>query len=82
MAIKFSYAFREAVKSLNASSILDSLLNTFNSSLVDISEDDNRLLVSFREWPESLLSHIFTINVDYNELSKKYLKISVLVYLI
>ena len=76
MATKFSYAFREAVKSLNASSILDSLLNTFNSSLVDISEDDNRLLVSFREWPESLLSHIFTINVDYNELSKKSLKIN------
>src|SRR5574344_1015097 len=76
MTTQFSYAFREAVKSLNASSILDSLLNIFNSSLIDISENDNRLLVSFREWPESLLSHIFTINVDYNELSKKSLKIN------
>ena len=76
MTTQFSYAFRESVNSLNASSILDSLLNIFNSSLVDITEDENRLLVSFREWPESLLSHIFTINVDYNELSKKSLKIN------
>src|SRR5574344_2161747 len=76
MTTQFSYAFRESVKSLNASSILDSLLNIFNSSLIDISENENRLMVSFREWPESLLSHIFTINVDYNELSKKSLKIN------
>ena len=76
MTTKFSNTFKEAVESLNASSILDSLVQIFNSSLVDISEDENRLLVSFREWPESLLSHIFTINVDYNELSKKSLKIN------
>ena len=76
MTTQFSYAFRESVKSLDASSILDSLLNIFNSSLIDISENENRLMVSFREWPESLLSHIFTINVDYNELSKKSLKIN------
>lgn len=76
MTTQFSYAFRESIKSLDASSILDSLLNIFNSSLIDISENENRLMVSFREWPESLLSHIFTINVDYNELSKKSLKIN------
>ena len=73
----FSNAFKERIKSLNVQSISDKILTVLNNAFDSVQKDDSKVLISFKEFESnSLLSHIFTVNVDFVQLSKNILKIN------
>lgn len=73
----FSNNFKERIKSLNVQSISDKILTVLNSAFDSVQQDDGKVLISFKEFESnSLLSHIFTVNVDFVQLSKNTLKIN------
>ena len=73
----FSNNFKERIKSLNVQSISDKILTVLNSAFDSVQQDDGKVLISFKEFESnSLLSHIFTVNVDFVQLSKNVLKIN------
>lgn len=73
----FSNNFKERIKSLNVQSISDKILTVLNNAFDSVQQDDGRVLISFKEFESnSLLSHIFTVKVDFVQLSKNTLKIN------
>ena len=73
----FSNNFKERIKSLNVQSISDKILTVLNNAFDSVQQDDGKVLISFKEFESnSLLSHIFTVNVDFVQLSKNVLKIN------
>lgn len=73
----FSNAFKEQIKGLNVQSISDKILNVLNNAFDSVQRDDSKVLISFKEFEtNSVLSHIFTVNVDFVQLSKNVLKIN------
>ena len=73
----FSNNFKERIKGLNVQSISDKILTVLNSAFDSVQQDDGKVLISFKEFESnSLLSHIFTVNVDFVQLSKNTLKIN------
>lgn len=73
----FSNNFKERIKSLNVQSISDKILTVLNSAFDSVQQDDGKVLISFKEFESnSVLSHIFTVNVDFVQLSKNVLKIN------
>lgn len=73
----FSNNFKERIKSLDVQSISDKILTVLNSAFDSVQQDDGKVLISFKEFESnSLLSHIFTVNVDFVQLSKNVLKIN------
>ena len=73
----FSNAFKEQIKGLNVQSISDKILTVLNNSFDSIQQDDGKVLISFKEFESnSVLCHIFTVNVDFVQLSKNVLKIN------
>ena len=73
----FSNAFKEQIKGLNVQSISDKILTVLNNAFDSIQNQDGKVLISFKEFESnSLLSHIFTVNVDFVQLSKNVLKIN------
>ena len=73
----FSNNFKERIKSLNVQSISDKILTVLNNAFDSVQQDDGKVLISFKEFEsDSLLSHIFTVNVDFVQLSKNTLKIN------
>ena len=73
----FSNNFKERIKGLNVQSISDKILTVLNSAFDSVQQDDGKVLISFKEFESnSLLSHIFTVNVDFVQLSKNVLKIN------
>ncbi len=73
----FSNNFKERIKSLNVQSISDKILTVLNNSFDSVQKDDSKVLISFKEFESnSILSHVFTVNVDFVQLSKNVLKIN------
>ena len=73
----FSNNFKERIKSLNVQSISDKILTVLNNAFDSVQKVDSKVLISFKEFEsDSLLSHIFTVNVDFVQLSKNVLKIN------
>ena len=73
----FSNAFKEQIKGLNVQSISAKILTVLNNAFDSIQNQDGKVLISFKEFESnSLLSHIFTVNVDFVQLSKNVLKIN------
>lgn len=73
----FSNNFKERIKSLNVQSISDKILTVLNNAFDSVQQDDGKVLISFKEFESnSVLSHIFTVNVDFVQLSKNVLKIN------
>lgn len=73
----FSNNFKERIKGLNVQSISDKILTVLNNAFDSVQQDDGKVLISFKEFESnSLLSHIFTVNVDFVQLSKNVLKIN------
>lgn len=73
----FSNNFKERIKGLNVQSISDKILTVLNNAFDSVQKDDGKVLISFKEFESnSLLSHIFTVNVDFIQLSKNTLKIN------
>ena len=73
----FSNAFKEQIKGLNVQSISDKILTVLNNAFDSIQNQDGKVLISFKEFESnSVLSHIFTVNVDFVQLSKNVLKIN------
>lgn len=73
----FSNAFKEQIKGLNVQSISDKILTVLNNAFDSVQRDDSKVLISFKEFEtNSVLSHIFTVNVDFVQLSKNVLKIN------
>ena len=73
----FSNNFKERIKSLNVQSISDKILTVLNNAFDSVQQDDSKVLISFKEFESnSVLSHIFTVNVDFVQLSKNVLKIN------
>ena len=73
----FSNNFKERIKSLNVQSISDKILTVLNNAFDSVQRDDSKVLISFKEFESnSVLSHIFTVNVDFVQLSKNTLKIN------
>lgn len=73
----FSHTFKEQIKSLNVQSISDKILTVLNNAFDSVQQDDGKVLISFKEFESnSVLSHIFTVNVDFVQLSKNVLKIN------
>ena len=73
----FSNNFKERIKSLNVQSISDKILTVLNNAFDSVQRDDSKVLISFKEFESnSVLSHIFTVNVDFVQLSKNVLKIN------
>ena len=72
----FSNNFKERIKSLNVQSTSAKILTVLNNAFDSIQNQDGKVLISFKEFESnSLLSHIFTVNVDFVQLSKNVLKI-------
>ena len=62
----FSNAFKEQIKGLNVQSISAKILTVLNNAFDSIQNQDGKVLISFKEFESnSLLSHIFTVNVDF-----------------
>ena len=60
----FSNNFKERIKSLNVQSISDKILTVLNNAFDSVQQDDSKVLISFKEFESnSVLSHIFTVNV-------------------
>ena len=73
----FSNNFKERIKSLNVQSTSDKILTVLNNAFDTVQKVDSKVLISFKEFESnSLLSHIFTVNVDFVQLSKNVLKIN------
>lgn len=73
----FSNAFKEQIKGLNVQSISAKILTVLNNAFDSVQKDDSKVLISFKEFESnSVLSHIFTVNVDFVQLSKNVLKIN------
>ena len=73
----FSNNFKERIKSLNVQSTSAKILTVLNNAFDSIQNQDGKVLISFKEFESnSLLSHIFTVNVDFVQLSKNVLKIN------
>ena len=73
----FSNAFKEQIKGLNVQSISATILTVLNNAFDSIQNQDGKVLISFKEFESnSVLSHIFTVNVDFVQLSKNVLKIN------
>lgn len=73
----FSNAFKEQIKGLNVQSISAKILTVLNNAFDSIQNQDGKVLISFKEFEsDSVLSHIFTVNVDFVQLSKNVLKIN------
>ena len=73
----FSNAFKEQIKGLNVQSTSAKILTVLNNAFDSIQNQDGKVLISFKEFESnSLLSHIFTVNVDFVQLSKNVLKIN------
>ena len=73
----FSNNFKERIKSLNVQDTTDKILTVLNNAFDSVQKDDSRVLISFKEFESnSVLSHIFTVNVDFVQLSKNVLKIN------
>lgn len=73
----FSNNFKERIKSLNVQDITDKILTVLNNAFDSVQKVDSKVLISFKEFEsDSLLSHIFTVNVDFVQLSKNTLKIN------
>ena len=73
----FSNNFKERIKGLNVQSISDKILTVLNSAFDSVQQDDGKVLISIKEFESnSILSHIFTVNVDFVQLSKNVLKIN------
>ena len=73
----FSNNFKERIKGLNVQSISDKILTVLNNAFDSVQQDDGKVLISFKEFESnSVLSHIFTVNVDFVQLSKNVLKIN------
>ena len=73
----FSNAFKEQIKGLNVQSISSKILTVLNNAFDSIQNQDGKVLISFKEFESnSVLSHIFTVNVDFVQLSKNVLKIN------
>ena len=73
----FSNAFKEEIKGLNVQSISAKILTVLNNAFDSIQNQDGKVLISFKEFESnSVLSHIFTVNVDFVQLSKNVLKIN------
>lgn len=73
----FSHTFKEQIKGLNVQSISDKILTVLNNAFDSVQRDDSKVLISFKEFESnSVLSHIFTVNVDFVQLSKNVLKIN------
>lgn len=73
----FSNAFKEQIKGLNVQSISAKILTVLNDAFDSIQNQDGKVLISFKEFESnSVLSHIFTVNVDFVQLSKNVLKIN------
>ena len=73
----FSNAFKEQIKGLNIQSISAKILTVLNNAFDSIQNQDGKVLISFKEFESnSVLSHIFTVNVDFVQLSKNVLKIN------
>ena len=73
----FSNAFKEQIKGLNVQSISAKILTVLNNAFDSIQNQDGKVLISFKEFESnSVLSHIFTVNVDFVQLSKNVLKIN------
>ena len=73
----FSNNFKERIKSLNVQDTTDKILTVLNNAFDSVQKDDGKVLISFKEFESnSLLSHIFTVNVDFVQLSKNTLKIN------
>ena len=73
----FSNAFKEQIKGLNVQSISAKILTVLNDAFDSIQNQDGKVLISFKEFESnSVLSHVFTVNVDFVQLSKNVLKIN------
>ena len=73
----FSNAFKEQIKGLNVQSISAKILTVLNNAFDSIQNQDGKVLISFKEFESnSVLSHVFTVNVDFVQLSKNVLKIN------
>lgn len=73
----FSNAFKEQIKGLNVQSISSKILTVLNNAFDSIQNQDGKVLISFKEFESnSVLSHIFTVDVDFVQLSKNVLKIN------
>ena len=73
----FSNAFKEQIKGLNVQSISAKILTVLNNAFDSIQNQDGKVLISFKEFESnSVLSHIFTVNVDFVQLNKNVLKIN------
>ena len=73
----FSNNFIERIIGLNVQSISDKILTVLNNAFDSVQQDDGKVLISFKEFESnSVLSHIFTVNVDFVQLSKNVLKIN------
>lgn len=73
----FSNNFKERIKSLNVQSISDKILTVLNNAFDSVQQDEGKVLISFKEFEtNSVLSHIFTVNVDFVQLNKNVLKIN------
>lgn len=73
----FSNAFKEQIKGLNVQSTSAKILTVLNNAFDSIQNQDGKVLIAFKEFESnSVLSHIFTVNVDFVQLSKNVLKIN------
>ena len=73
----FSNAFKEQIKGLNVQSISAKILTVLNNAFDSIQNQDGKVLISFKEFESnSVLNHVFTVNVDFVQLSKNVLKIN------
>ena len=73
----FSNNFKERIKSLNVQDTTDKILTVLNNAFDSIQNQDGKVLISFKEFESnSVLCHIFTVKVDFVQLSKNVLKIN------
>ena len=73
----FSNAFKEQIKGLNVQSTSAKILTVLNNAFDSIQNQDGKVLISFKEFESnSVLNHVFTVNVDFVQLSKNVLKIN------
>ena len=73
----FSNSFKEQIKKLDSQSCSSKILDILNNAFDSIKNCDGKVLIAFKDFENnSLLSHIFTVNLDFAQLSKNVLKIN------
>lgn len=73
----FSNSFKEQIKRLDSQSFSSKILLILNNSFDSIKNYDGKVLIAFKDFENnSLLSHVFTVNLDFAQLSKSVLKIN------